>query len=152
MQNLPGMTALPCANNIVRERTSDLQTILNMVFQGGPDACSHYQVSEVCKAFLLCTLRILCGCLQEAEAGKKCGGDAGKAAKAAAAKPAAGKAPAAAPDTPKAATAAKQKPSAATASSSSKGKAKDHQALASKSTALFAHLPQYKASTLSIVS
>ncbi|BDA49360.1 Translation initiation factor eIF-2B subunit delta at C-terminar half [Coccomyxa sp. Obi] len=84
---------------------------------------------------------------KEADAGKKGGGDGGKGAKPAAAKAAGGKAPAA-PDTPKTAAAAKQKPSAAATSSSSKGKAKDQQALSSKSIALFAHLPQYKAVTV----
>ena len=85
---------------------------------------------------------------QEAETGKKGGGDAGKAAKPVSAKLAGGKAPAA-PEAPKATAAAKQKPTAPAASNSTKGKVKGQQALASKTTALFAHLPQFKASMLS---
>ncbi len=83
--------------------------------------------------------------MQEAESGKKGGAEPAKPAKPAAAKPAGAKSPGPAPE-PQAKAAAKPKPAAAAGAGGGKGKGKDQTALSSKSTALFAHLPQHKAS------
>jgi hypothetical protein len=79
---------------------------------------------------------------QEAETGKKGGGEPAKPSK-----PTGPKSPAAAAE-PQAKTAVKPKPAAAPGGGGGggKGKGKDQTALSSKSTALFAHLPQHKAS------